>query len=304
MIRTASKLSIGFVMDPIEDIKPVKDTTLAMMLAASRRGWQLHYFEVAKALAEYRRGRFESAIEIVRGDAGQVLTPMPELIGAMALQRTGATEEARRNLAAAALSFDWSPAAAEGHDSWILHVLRREAEALIVPELTNLLEGRQEPRDDSTRAALIGACVAADDQAAAARLYETLFSGGSDWDQEQRYPAARVVARAGAGLGADPAEAPERAHFRGRAREWLRNELTAWKRQSDPTYSAADLDQDEVVRQAIEHGLLLSQRHVFGVFFWFVVLPGPIGAVFYRLAEHVSRAWNRPRACCAASASP
>ena len=73
-----------------------------------------------------------------------------------------------------------------------------------------------------------------------------------------------------------------------------RNELTAWKRQSDPAYSAADLDQAEVVRQAIEHGLLLSQRHVFGVFFWFVVLPGPIGAVFYRLAEHVSRAWNRP----------
>ena len=73
-----------------------------------------------------------------------------------------------------------------------------------------------------------------------------------------------------------------------------RNELTAWKRQSDPTYSAADLDQAEVVRQAIEHGLLLSQRHVFGVFLWFVVLPGPIGAVFYRLAEQVSRSWNRP----------
>ena len=59
-------------------------------------------------------------------------------------------------------------------------------------------------------------------------------------------------------------------------------------------FSAADLDQDEVVRQAIEHGLLLSQRHVFGVFFWFVVLPGPIGAVVYRLAEHVARIWNRP----------
>jgi len=40
-----STLSIGFVMDPIEDIKPVKDTTLAMLLAASRRGWRLHYFE-------------------------------------------------------------------------------------------------------------------------------------------------------------------------------------------------------------------------------------------------------------------
>jgi len=75
-----------------------------------------------------------------------------------------------------------------------------------------------------------------------------------------------------------------------------RRELTAWKRLSDPAYTAADLSQDEVVRQAIEHGLLLAQRHVFGVFFWFVLLPGPMGAVFYRLAEHSARVWNRPPA--------
>jgi len=75
-----------------------------------------------------------------------------------------------------------------------------------------------------------------------------------------------------------------------------RRELTAWKQVSDPTYTAADLSPEEVVRQAIEHGLLLSQRHVFGVFFWFVVLPGPMGAVFYRLSEHSARVWNRPPA--------
>jgi len=73
-----------------------------------------------------------------------------------------------------------------------------------------------------------------------------------------------------------------------------RRELTAWKQQSDPAFTAADLSQEEVVRQAIEHGLLLAQRHVFGVFFWFLVLPGPMGAVVYRLAEHLSRVWNRP----------
>jgi glutathione synthase len=33
-------------MDPIEDIKPAKDTTLAMMLAAQRRGWELAYLEL------------------------------------------------------------------------------------------------------------------------------------------------------------------------------------------------------------------------------------------------------------------
>lgn len=73
-----------------------------------------------------------------------------------------------------------------------------------------------------------------------------------------------------------------------------RRELTAWKRSVDPGYSAADLGADELIRQAAEHGLLLSQRHVFGVFFWFVLLPGPVGAVLYRMAEHVGRAWNQP----------
>jgi adenosylcobinamide-phosphate synthase len=73
-----------------------------------------------------------------------------------------------------------------------------------------------------------------------------------------------------------------------------RRELTAWVQQSDPAFTAADLSQEELVRVAIEHGLLLSQRHVFGVFFWFVLLPGPMGAVLYRLAEHVARAWNKP----------
>jgi glutathione synthase len=37
---------IAVIMDPIESIKPRKDTTLAMLLAAQRRGWQLHYCEL------------------------------------------------------------------------------------------------------------------------------------------------------------------------------------------------------------------------------------------------------------------
>jgi glutathione synthase len=36
---------IVVVMDPIATIKPAKDTTLAMMLAAQRRGWELLYAE-------------------------------------------------------------------------------------------------------------------------------------------------------------------------------------------------------------------------------------------------------------------
>lgn len=38
-------ISLGVVMDPIADIKFYKDTTLAILLAAQERGWDLHYME-------------------------------------------------------------------------------------------------------------------------------------------------------------------------------------------------------------------------------------------------------------------
>ena len=43
---TDQRVRIAVVMDPIEDIKPAKDTTLAMMLAAQKRGWELSYLEL------------------------------------------------------------------------------------------------------------------------------------------------------------------------------------------------------------------------------------------------------------------
>ena len=39
-------VKLGVVMDPIATIKPYKDTTLAMLLEAQRRGWELHYMEM------------------------------------------------------------------------------------------------------------------------------------------------------------------------------------------------------------------------------------------------------------------
>lgn len=38
-------INLGVVMDPIEHIKPVKDSSFAMMLAAQRRGWTVHYLQ-------------------------------------------------------------------------------------------------------------------------------------------------------------------------------------------------------------------------------------------------------------------
>ena len=58
---------------------------------------------------------------------------------------------------------------------------------------------------------------------------------------------------------------------------------------------ASELPATEFLRHVIEHSLLAAHRHVFGVFFWFVLLStfglGPAGAVLYRLAEFVSRFW-------------
>jgi glutathione synthase len=41
---SGARRSLGVVMDPIETIKPKKDSTLAMLLAAQRAGWDLVYF--------------------------------------------------------------------------------------------------------------------------------------------------------------------------------------------------------------------------------------------------------------------
>lgn len=49
---------------------------------------------------------------------------------------------------------------------------------------------------------------------------------------------------------------------------------------------------EEVIRLAIEEALVASHRHVFGVLFWFVLLPGPSGAILYRLAAYLRRRWG------------
>lgn len=61
---------------------------------------------------------------------------------------------------------------------------------------------------------------------------------------------------------------------------------------------ASELPRTELLRHVIEHALLAAHRHVFGVFFWFVLLAtlglGPVGAVVYRMAEFASRYWSYP----------
>jgi len=65
--------------------------------------------------------------------------------------------------------------------------------------------------------------------------------------------------------------------------------LSAWRDESAQEFSAG-----EIARVAIELGLIRSQRHVFGVMMWFVVL-GPVGAIGYRLAALLNDRWGTGR---------
>lgn len=72
-----------------------------------------------------------------------------------------------------------------------------------------------------------------------------------------------------------------------------RRVFASWRRNTDPGFDPTELSESEIARQSIEFGLLAAHRHVFGVLFWFLVLPGPSGAVLYRLSEYLARHWNR-----------
>jgi cobalamin biosynthesis protein CobD/CbiB len=54
----------------------------------------------------------------------------------------------------------------------------------------------------------------------------------------------------------------------------------------------AELSSQDVARLTIERGVVDAYREVFAVVFWFLVLPGPTGAVLYRLATLLAEQWR------------
>jgi serine/threonine-protein kinase len=82
-----------------------------------------------------RQGQYDGAIATMRRETGRVPGPAPGLVLAMTLHQSGQTEEARKTLAATIRSHDWSAGQVRDQDGWIAHVLRREAERLILPAL-------------------------------------------------------------------------------------------------------------------------------------------------------------------------
>jgi serine/threonine-protein kinase len=187
----------------------------------------------AKGLAAYRQGRLASAIAVLQGEASLVPGTNARMVLAMAQHRQGRKEEARHALAAAIAGFDWHATQADNPRAWMCHVLRREAESLILPNLRAFLNGKYQPQDNDERLAVLGACHFKNRTRAMARLYADAFAAApalaDDLVAGHRYNAARVAAQAGCGHGADATGLgqEERARWRQQAQQWLRADLTA-----------------------------------------------------------------------------
>jgi serine/threonine-protein kinase len=237
---------------------------LAERAVAEREGdkWAHPYFEFVHGLAEYRQGQFDRAIATMEGDASGVLGPAPRLLLALSRHRSGQATEARKMLAAAILAHDWRPKQvhARYQNAWIYHILRREAEAMILPELQAIRHGDWQPQDNNERLALLGICesealygtasrlcadaFAADPELADRETTQCLRRAAQESDQsnrteallsEIRYRAARSAALAGCGLGKDDAKlsAAEQIHWRKKALEWLRTDLVVLSKTLD-----------------------------------------------------------------------
>jgi adenosylcobinamide-phosphate synthase len=69
--------------------------------------------------------------------------------------------------------------------------------------------------------------------------------------------------------------------------ERARTLLEQWRGASGVTRS-----REEVIRLSIEEALIAAHRHVFGVLLWYILLPGPSGAILYRLAAYLAARWK------------
>ena len=90
----------------------------------AKPGWLLPYFRFAKALAEYRAGRLETALTLLDGDTLQVLGPAPRLLLAMVQHRLGKADAPGASFRAAVADYVWDAKRATDREAWMFHLLQ------------------------------------------------------------------------------------------------------------------------------------------------------------------------------------
>lgn len=227
------------------------------------------YIQFAEGLLQYRLGNYQQAIPLLE-ESSAILPnrPGPRLALAMSYFKAGHLTKARKTFSAAICAYNWQETQAKGVTAWVSHVLRREAEDTIFPDLKAVLERQRTPQDDDERFALLGACQFQGKFAFAAELYSHIFQSSPDLadkltlecrlrgvglqgsdrpfdvlNSECRYTAARCAALSAGGSGSDGASLndAERALWRAKSREWLLADLAVWEK---ILQSGSDMDRE------------------------------------------------------------
>jgi serine/threonine-protein kinase len=98
------------------------------------------YLQFLKGLAEFRQSRPKQAGPWRTKSSLKLPNRAgPRLVLAMAQFQAGSPKEARKTLAAGVSTYNWKMSQATHTTVWVSHVLRREAEAMILPNLPAFL---------------------------------------------------------------------------------------------------------------------------------------------------------------------
>jgi eukaryotic-like serine/threonine-protein kinase len=255
----AYKIARASLLLPASEAELQKASALIEVSVASRKPEDeglRPFIAFTKGLLEYRCDRFDSAIALMQQDANTTWGPGPNLVVAMARLRQGRTQAARTSFADAVLAWDWTPARADDPEIWMYHVLRREAEAMILPNLPAFLEGTYQPREADERLAFLAAQLTTLERQGkrerAATLYRDLFAAeprlAESFIMGNRYYGARQAVQAACGKGEGAAQTEkDRASWRRQALEWLRQDLRLWSKlvgERDPKMT--DLTRDRL----------------------------------------------------------
>jgi serine/threonine-protein kinase len=262
IIAERTSLASLLLPDPPDQLQSAAAVADRAVAAASKSAEPDNaYVQFVKGLAEYRLNRLEQAVPLLRQAAQKIPSrPGPRLVLAMAQFRSGSPKEARKTLAACVAAYDWKQLPDDFTSVWTSHILRREAEAMILPNLRAFLQGEHQPQDNDERLALLAICQVQRLYGACAQLYADAFTADPTFADastaeclrraamekerhdriyvlktEPRYLAARCAALTGCGLGEDGPKLndPQRTKWRTQAREWLQADLTAWTKTLD-----------------------------------------------------------------------
>jgi serine/threonine-protein kinase len=178
----------------------------------------------------------------------------------MAQFQMGSADDARRSFATAVQNYNWKPTSAGHTTVWVSHVVRREAEAMLLPNLPAFLKGEYKPTENQERLSFLGICESQGRYAAVAQLCADAFAAdpklagslttdcmrraaGEDsyadrieaLNTECRYVAARCAVLAASGVGTDSATLTEtdRARLAAQAQDWLLADLAVWSQKPD-----------------------------------------------------------------------